>query len=78
MGNLFWGALITAIGLFRHQSNFFGDFSVFNDWIGKGTLEWRGRDKRKTDGPAMPPGPGAARGRADVTTESRSPTCRNP
>lgn len=70
MGNLFWGALIIAIGLFRHQSIFFGDFSVFNVvfdglglyWIGKGALEWRGRDKRKTDGPTVPPGPNPGQG----------------
>jgi len=53
MGNLFWGALIIAIGLFRHQSIFFGDFSLLNVifdglglfWIGKGVLELAGRGK---------------------------------
>ena len=70
MGNLFWGALIIAIGLFRHQSIFFGDFSVFNVifdglglyWIGKGALELLGRGKGKTDGPAAPPGPDPGQG----------------
>lgn len=59
MGNLFWGALIIGIGLFRHQSIFFGDFSVFNVifdglglfWIGRGVLELLGRRKQKSADP---------------------------
>lgn len=66
MGNLFWGALIIAIGLFRHQSIFFGDFSVFNVifdglglyWIGKGALELLGRGKRADGDPGAKPGQG--------------------
>lgn len=66
MGNLFWGALIIAIGLFRHQSIFFGDFSVFNVifdglglyWIGKGALELLRRGKRADGDPGAPPGQG--------------------
>jgi hypothetical protein len=66
MGNLFWGALIIAIGLFRHQSIFFGDFGVLNVifdglglyWIGKGVLELLGRGKRTGGDPGAKPGPG--------------------
>ncbi|MFZ5637762.1 MAG: hypothetical protein ACOY82_14370 [Pseudomonadota bacterium] len=46
MHNLFWGALIIGIGLFRGSSVFLGDFSVLNVvfdglgvfWLGKGVL----------------------------------------
>ena len=70
MGNLFWGALIIAIGLFRHQSIFFGDVGVLNVifdglglyWIGKGVLELSGRGKGKADGPSAPPGPDSGQG----------------
>lgn len=48
MGNLFWGALIIAIGLFRHQSIFDG-LGLF--WIGRGVLELASRGKEK---PAAP------------------------
>jgi hypothetical protein len=53
MQNLFWGALIIAIGLTFGQSVFYGDFSVLNllfdglglFWIGKGVASLLRRDK---------------------------------
>jgi len=72
MGHLFWGALIIAIGLFRRQSIFFGDFGVpdviFDGlglyWIGKGALELPGRGKRADGDAGSGPGPAAGRSAA--------------